>query len=403
MRRAVRLTLLLALAALPAAALATPAEAAKRKVPFGFFGTVLPADMSFPRLVSDAALDQQMALMARSGVESVRANFPWASVERQPGVYDWALTDRLAGTAARHGLELLATVLITPDWAEGRSRPRYPSGTPPRNPGLYAGFVGQLVSRYGPQGSFWAENPSLPRVPIRHWQIWNEQMAPWFWSSQPWQASYTRLLKAAYRVIHRADPGATVVAGSLVAIGGSLIKARGYTQWDGIRDLYRAGAKGHFDVIAVHPFTNNPSSVRLTIDQMLEIIRRVRSPMRRNGDSRKPIIVTELTWPAAVGRVPRQRLLGLETTSRGQVLRLKAAYRRLAGVRRRMRITQAYWYSWATEYDTKSQLSDVSYRFAGLNRVRRGMFSRMPILTAYTSLAARYQGCRKSSDARRCR
>jgi hypothetical protein len=32
-----------------------------------------------------------------------------------------------------------------------------------------------------------------------------------------------------------------------------------------------------------------------------------------------------------------------------------------------------------------------------------GVFSRMPILKTYTSLAAKYEGCRKSSDARRCR
>ena len=55
--------------------------------------------------------------------------------------------------------------------------------------------------------------------------------------------------KAAYKVIHKADHGATVVAGSFVAVAG-------YTQWRGVSDLYRAGAKRYFDEIAVHPFTN---------------------------------------------------------------------------------------------------------------------------------------------------
>jgi hypothetical protein len=235
----------------------------------------------------------------------------------------------------------------------------------------------------------------VPRAPIRQWQIWNEQMAPWFWSQRPWGPSYTRLLKAAYGAIHRADHRATVVAGSFVAISG-------YSQWHGIRDLYRAGAKRYFDVIAVHPFTNVPNSVRYSVDQVVEIVRRVRAEMRKRGDGRKPIILTELTWPAAVGKVPKRRLLGLETTPRGQLARLKAAYPRLAGVRRALGITQAYWYTWASQYDANSSLSDVSYRYAGLVRWRANVFSPMPILRTYTNLARKYEGCRKSANARRC-
>jgi hypothetical protein len=386
--------LLLTLAALVGATIAaTPAEAAKRKVPFGFFGTVLqPLDAD----VTDASIEQQMALMARSGVESVRTTVSWARIEPSQGVYDWARTDALVRSAANHRLELLANVLDTPQWAKGRRVPRYPSGTPPKSSQDYAGFVRQLVLRYGPQGTFWAANPTVPRVPIRQWQIWNEQMAPWFWSKRPWGPSYTRVLKAAYQVIHKADRGATVVAGSFVAVAH-------YSQWRGIRDLYRAGAKRYFDVIAVHPFTNVPNSVRYSIAQMLEIVRRVRVEMRKRGDGRKPIILTELTWPAAVGKVPKRRLLGLETTPRGQVARLKAAYRQLAVVRRKMGITRAYWFSWATEYNANSNLSDVSYRFSGLTRRRGNVFSPMPILQTYTSLAAKYEGCRKSSNARNCR
>jgi hypothetical protein len=233
-------------------------------------------------------------------------------------------------------------------------------------------------------------------VPIRQWQIWNEQMAPWFWSKRPWGPSYTKALKASYKAIKKADRGSTVVAGSFVAIAG-------YTQWRGIKDLYRAGAKRYFDVIAVHPFTNDPNSVRSSIDRMLEIVRRVRAEMRKRGDGRKPIILTELTWPAAVGKVPKRRLLGLETTARGQKARMKAAYHRLAVVRRQLHITQAYWFSWATAYDAKSTFSDVSYRFTGLTRRRGNVFSSMPILKTYTSLAAKYEGCRKGENARRCR
>ncbi len=386
--------LLLTLFALVAATVAaTPAEAAKRKVPFGFFGTVLQPDSAdVPPLV----LERQMALMSTSGVETVRATFSWARIEPSRGVYDWSRIDSLVRAAATHRLELLANVMEAPEWAQGRDVSRYPTGTPPKSAQAYAGFIRQLVMRYGPKGTFWGQNPTTPRVPIRQWQIWNEQMAPWFWSKRPWARSYTKALKASYQVIHRADRGATVVAGSFVAIAG-------YTQWRGIKDLYRAGAKRYFDTIAVHPFTNDPNSVRASVDRMLEIVRRVRAEMRKRGDGRKPIILTELTWPAAIGKVPKARLLGLETTSRGQKARMKAAYHRLVKVKRRLRISQAYWFSWATAYDAKSSFTDVSYRFTGLTRRRGNVFSPMPILRTYTSLAAKYEGCRKGEDARRCR
>jgi hypothetical protein len=386
--------LLLTLAALVGATIAaSPAEAAKRKVPFGFFGTVLQPDTA---QVPDLIIERQMALMASSGVESVRATVSWASIEPTQGVYNWTRIDSLVRAAATHRLELLANVLETPQWAKGRTVPRYPTGTPPKSPQAYAGFIRQLVLRYGPQGTFWGANPGVPRVPIRQWQIWNEQMAPWFWSNRPWTRSYTKALKAAYQVIHRADRGATVVAGSFVGIAG-------YSQWRGVKDLYRAGGKRYFDVIAVHPFSNVENSVRLSIDRMLEILRRVRTEMSKRGDGRKPIIVTELTWPAAIGKVPKRRLLGLETTAAGQKARLKAAYKRLAAVKRSLRITQAYWFSWATAYDAKSTFTDVSYRFSGLTRRRGNVFSPMPILRTYTSLAAKYEGCRKGEDARRCK
>ena len=375
---------------------ATPAMAAKRKVPFGFFGTVFNVEADQASR-SAASKDAQMALMARSGVESLRVFFAWPDIEPQQGVYNWAHMDQIVGAAARHRISILANVLATPRWASQSPNAEYPLRYPPREPALYAQFLNTLIERYGPKGSFWTANPSIPKVPIRQWQLWNEQMAPWFWASRPWAKSYVKMLKVTYRAIHRADRGAKVVAGSFVGVGD-------YTQWEGVRDLYKAGAKGYFDVIAVHPFTNDPKSARNSASRMLEIVQRVRKVMKKRRDARRQIILTELTWPAAIPKVPKRRRLGLETTTKGQRLRMVEAYRQLSKVRRKMRITHTYWFAWATPYDNNTPQSDVSYRYTGLSRVSDGgAFSRMPILGTFTSLASKYQGCRKSADARRCR
>ena len=113
---------------------ASPAFAAKRKVPFGFFGTVfnVEADRS-----SDLAREQQMDLMARSGVESLRVFMAWPDIEPKQGTYNWGHTDRVVGSAARHGISILGNVLATPTWASSKPNDVYATRFPPKDPDLY--------------------------------------------------------------------------------------------------------------------------------------------------------------------------------------------------------------------------------------------------------------------------
>ncbi len=62
-----------------------------------------------------------------------------------------------------------------------------------------------------------------------------------------------RLLGAAYSAVKAADPGATVVTAGLPNFS-----------WKDLETLYRAGlrAKGHFDAVAVHPFTGQAGGQR---------------------------------------------------------------------------------------------------------------------------------------------
>jgi Beta-galactosidase len=386
-----RLTLLLALTALTAATIvATPAEAAKRKVPFGFFAAVVPPELSGPKAANNLLVDQQFSLMAKSGVEAVRITLGWGDIEPSQGNYDFAALDRLVRPAALHKLQVLFNVTETPRWASSRPNSDFWKA-PPANPAVFGATMRAYAQRYGPNGTFWAENPTIPKEPVRRWQIWNEENAPWHWAAKHWAPGYTKLLKSSYKNIKAVDPGATVIAGSFVA-------APNYSQWAGVRDLYKAAGKRYFDEIAVHPFTNNSKSVDGTADQMQEILTRVRAATRKAHDGRVPIIITELSWPASVGKIPKKALLGVETTPKGQLARLKAGYKRLIKVRRRLGVKQAYWYTWASQYDTKGAASVMSFRYAGLMRLHDGAFSPMPILRTYTSLAKKYEGCSKGFD-----
>ena len=379
--RLVRTLTALAVAGAVGLSLTPAAGAAPRRVPVGFYGVMYDGAISVaPRAVQDA----EFARMARSGAESVRAVFPWAGAQPVPGPVNFTQTDQLVGLAAAHRLRVLPVVIYAPRWAALNDNPGI---SPPRNPWEYAAYLRALVRRYGPRGSFWAANPGLPRVPIREWQVWNEPTVRTYWNVRSGPrgnvVGYGALLRASYRTIKRADRGAKVVLAALPS-----------KSWLDLIPLYRSGhIRRYFDVVALNPFASTP---RLSV----RVVQLVRRTMSRFHDSRKPIDVTEVTWPASKGQplssvLPNLRFL--QTTSAGMARRLSEAYRLFARNRRRLLIRSVYWYDWASSYGPGSD-----FDFAGLVRYRDGLVTPRPALAAYRGSARRYEGCVKT-DRGTCR
>lgn len=370
---------MLALLALVAALLAAAptAAAAKRRVPHGFFGVMWDGSVVH---ADDGVQDEQWALMARTGVESVRAVFSWKQAQPTAGASpDFSHTDQVVTLAAEHGISVLPVVLDTPGWAAAFDH----SYSPPRDPADFGDFLQALVVRYGPDGTFWTNNPLLPKHPIRYWQIWNEPHLSYRWyapkgSKYAWPRGYVALLKMARAVLRSADPHAKVVLGGLTN-----------DSWNRLHELYRLHARRYFDVAAIQTYTGAP---RLA----LKAIRLFRRVMRRGGDPRKPIWATETGWPAAVGRmhVPKgQRTL--VATDRGMASDLRKMFRSVAAKRRllRYRVGRVFWYTWSSPYKALSDIFD----FAGLESYYQGNFERKPALRAYRRTVLRLEGCAKDS------
>ena len=372
---AVRLVRLLTAVVVAASLWATPAAGAAGRVPVGFYGVMYDGELSSAPIALQKA---EFARMARSGVESVRVVFPWAAAQPAPGPVDFSLTDQLVALAAAHRLRVLPVVIYAPRWAALNNNPGV---SPPRNPADYAAYLRALVRRYGPRGSFWAANRRLQRVPIREWEVWNEPNIRSYWNVRSGPhgpvLGYAALLRASYRAIKRADRHAKVVLAGFPL--------------DLPRDLAvlyrRAHIRRYFDVAGLHPFLKTPElSLRV-----VELVRRV---MRRFHDARKPIEITELTWPASKGQSLANVLVGwgpLETTDAGMARRLSDAYRLFVRNRRRLLIRSVYWYDWASSYQPSSD-----FDFAGLVRYRDGVVEPQPALAAYRGSARHYEGCVKS-------
>jgi hypothetical protein len=268
----------------------------------------------------------------------------WADLQpERDAPVNWTSTDRVFAAAATSGLRVLPTVLRAPAWAR-----EVPSdeASPPRGDAAYAAFLTALVGRYGPQGSFWAARPDLPRSPQRTWQVWNEPNIDTYWSSpRPFAARYARLLRASYRALKAADPGAEVVLAGFANFS-----------WRALADAYRAGVRRWFDVAAVHPFSGR-------LENVLKIVQLNREVMAREGDRRKGLIISELTWPSAKGKT--RNTVGFETTEAGQAARLRNAYGALLRIRRSARIRQIFWYTWLSP----DRDSPNSFSWSGLRKL----------------------------------
>ena len=360
----VLLILLVALLAVPAGT----AAAAERRVPPGWLGVTADG----PLLATHEA---EWNRMPGAGVESVRVALRWAALEPRPGAFDFSSSDALVAAAAARRLPVLPVVQHAPAWAA--VRPGDPA-SPPANPATVEAFFAALVARYGPNGAFWGLRPDLPRMAIRAWQVWNEPNHSGFWSEQPFADSYVRTLRAAATGIRRADPGARVVLAGLTN-----------KSWIALRQLYDAGARGLFDVLALHPYTARPADV-------LRLVRLSRRELRARGDRGLPVWITELSWPAAQGRVPSTLKFTVDDGDQADLL--GRALNLLAAARSRLRIQRVFWYTWLS-----SERGPSEFDWAGLRRLRGGRTVSTPALRKFRRVARRLQGCRKApGNAARC-
>ena len=351
--------LAIVLVALSALLVAAPADA--RSVPRGWLG--VQADG--PLTEKGNPFGGEWDLMAASGVQSVRVAFDWR--EAQPaegGPISFAATDATVAAAAARRLPVLPVVHRTPDWAAARPGKR--GAATPRGTQAYTAFLTALVGRYGPSGSLWSEQPGLPRMAIRDWQIWNEPNLTRYWSTQPFARSYVRLLRASRRALRAADPGSRTILAGLPN-----------ESWIALRKVYKAHGRRGFDAVSLHPYTGRPRNV-------IRLIELARREMRRYGDTRKPVWLTELSWPASKGKT--KGAPGFVTTERGQASRLELALRLLARARTRLRIERVVWYTWLSRDESGS-----AFNWSGLRRVRGDRLRTARSLRVYRAAARRLE------------
>lgn len=253
-------------------------RALTRGIPAGLPELVADADVS-PFCINAALaqyegerLDWALDLIAEGGFVWVRQSFPWARIEPEPGVYDWAIWDRVVEEVAGRGLQVIAVLETTPSWA----------GTPPPA-GDFARFARAFASRYGDR--------------INHYQVWHNPNLADGWGAEPNPAAYARLLQEAAEAIRQADPDSRILLGSLAPT-----VEQGPENLSEVRfleGLYSAGAAPYFDILSAQPygFDAGPDDRQVAEDRLnFSRIVLIREVMVRHGDGGKAIWASHFGW-----------------------------------------------------------------------------------------------------------
>jgi polysaccharide biosynthesis protein PslG len=211
-----------------------------------------------------------------AGVTWVRIDVSWAGIEDSAkgarNAWYISTVDFCVNQARARGLNVLVTLWMTPDWANG-GRGNF---VPPSNPQDYADFAE------------WAAGHWHGRV--QAWEVWNEpDPNQSFWQGTVGQ--YVNLLQAAYPSFKTGDQTAKVVLGA---------PSSNDDAW--IRQVYSLGAKNSFDVLATHPYQGLADAPPEHRDDnhrwWFTHLPAVRQVMIDYLDATKPIWFTEFGWSA---------------------------------------------------------------------------------------------------------
>ncbi len=327
---------ILALGAFAAGASAAPAN---------LFGVVPQA----------APTQEQFDKLEQGGVQSIRTGLAWSEVQAvRGGAYSWAGFDAMVEKAAKANIEVLPFLVSPPTWAVPLKAVPGAAGTkaPARLPvsgfsaTAWSSFLKAAVARYGSAGTFWSENPLVPKHPIEAWQIWNEPNFKYF-IAKPNPTEYGKLVTLSSKAIKSADPSAKVILAGLFAkpAGGRRLAGKrvanptspNYFASYFLEQMYKTnpGIKSRFQGVALHPYVARYRQLPADIEE-------VRGVLTKAGDGSKALWVTELGWSSEPPQGPSNVFA---VGQAGQARELKGAFTLLKQDAAKFHLQRVYWFS----------------------------------------------------------
>jgi hypothetical protein len=342
--------------------------------------TAEAAPTEFFGVVQGPWLDaQDLQGMSAANIRTVRFLMLWRSVQPSHGSFDWGTYDWVVGSLASHGIRPVPFVWGSPTWVGSGylARPPVGSAAPEQ---AWRDFLKAAVARYGPGGSYWANEylqqfPGATPLPIQSWQIWSEPNNKLSTSFDPGGTvadaaqKYARLLEISHDAIMSQDPQARIVLAGLAGQGAEV------TAWDFLDYLYQVpGVESDFDAAALQPYGCNLNQVR-------DGIVNVRAAMTSHADGATPLWLSEFAWGSGP---PDQYCKNVGPT--GQQDLLDQSYQLFLQHRTEWNLQRVYWFFWRDPAPGSAYTNGCSIcGSAGLLRYNR---TAKPAYDTFTSFTA---------------
>jgi hypothetical protein len=320
MRRLSCLAALVGLLSVGALGTAGPATAAG---PPEFFGLV-PQGAEPP--------DADIERMGEGNVGTVRLVVNWTVVEQTDDAFSFGALDAYVGDLAASGIRPFPVLFGTAPFVN--SDPvRLPVDSA-KDKEEWQEFVRTAVKRYGAGGEYWStqfpiDHPGAEALPIKTWQIWNEQNAPKYTHPKPSTSAYGQLLDITHSAITGVDPNAEIVLGGMFGTprGKGSLKA-----WTFLKRLYTSpGAKESFDGVALHPYSPDIAGIK----EQAELIRKV---LKKKKDKGAKLWITELGWGSK-----KKGRLGVGTKKQAKLL--QKSFKLMLKKRAKWHVGGVMWYT----------------------------------------------------------
>jgi hypothetical protein len=284
-----------------------------------------------------ALTEHDLDQMQNIKVKSMRLNLNWRNIEPQKGQFNWP--DASVAALARNGITPVFTVYSAPKWV---THSNLQGAAPLKGEAKRAWqtFLKDAVKRYKSGGTFWRQNPNVPKKPVKTWQIWNEPNLPKYFAqagkSQLTQVkgapkAYGKFVKTSDEAIHKADRHAKVI---LAGLSGNPKKKKMAPQKFLKKFFTVKKVEKHFDAAALHPYAPN-------ISQFKERISKVRKAMKNGGAKKKDLWLTEVGWGSA-----SHDKFALTKGIAGQANLLKKSFKASLKKRKKWKIDRIFWFDW---------------------------------------------------------
>ena len=271
-----------------------------------------------------ADVDNASALAAQVsqlGVDWVKIDVPWAAIEAEPGIYDYAALDATVAAMELADVNILLNVFDAPAWSRAAYTEKLNSqlrdyGGPPQDLDDFATFLANIATRYAgivDAYEIW-KSPNL----LKFWTVPVYEREPELNADgdygipdevQLGAAFYLPLLQLAFETIKAHDEQALVISGGLAPVGFS----DGYNSIDTVsylEDLLALGAADFSDAVgavfsasAVPPTLSccdKPPGVESHYESFLqyfpELMEFYAEVLVENDLARTPIVVTQVGW-----------------------------------------------------------------------------------------------------------